>query len=162
MIEIKKIKELIKLMVTNDLTELDLEGDGERVRLKRGIGEPNVHYVTSPANPVSSANGQYGLDTGNTDVDANGNGQRDDGIESDRETIASPMVGTFYSAPTPDAKTFISVGDRVDPDKVVCIIEAMKVFNEIKAEVSGTVEKILGENGQAVEFGQPLFIIKPD
>ncbi|MFW6032924.1 MAG: acetyl-CoA carboxylase biotin carboxyl carrier protein, partial [Phycisphaeraceae bacterium] len=75
------------------------------------------------------------------------------------KTIDSPMVGTFYSSPTPDAKAFVAVGDTVEPDTVVCIIEAMKVFNEIKAETSGTITKVLVENGQAVEFGQPLFEI---
>jgi len=77
------------------------------------------------------------------------------------ETIDSPMVGTFYTASSPDAKPFASVGDHVDTESVVCIVEAMKVFNEIKAETSGTITKVLVENGQAVEFGQPLYVIKP-
>ena len=157
MIELKKIRELIKLMVSNDLTELDLEGEGERVRLKRGVGETNVHYVapSGVATPVAAVG-----DTNGGAADPAGGG--DAGIEPGRETITSPMVGTFYSSPTPDAKPFMAVGDRVDPDKVVCIIEAMKVFNEIKSETSGTIEKMLVESGQAVEFDQPLFVIKPD
>jgi acetyl-CoA carboxylase biotin carboxyl carrier protein len=77
-------------------------------------------------------------------------------------TIDSPMVGTFYTASSPDAKAFANVGDKVGPDTVVCIIEAMKVFNEIKAETTGTIVKVLVENGDAVEFGQPLYTIKPD
>ena len=71
------------------------------------------------------------------------------------------MVGTFYTAASPDAAAFVKVGDAVDKETVVCIVEAMKVFNEIKAETSGKIEKILVENGQAVEFGQPLFLVKP-
>ncbi|MEM7627779.1 MAG: acetyl-CoA carboxylase biotin carboxyl carrier protein, partial [Planctomycetota bacterium] len=76
-------------------------------------------------------------------------------------TIDSPMVGTFYTSSSPDAEAFVSVGDTVKPDDVVCIVEAMKVFNEIKADVSGKVVEVLVETGQAVEFGQPLFKIKP-
>ena len=72
------------------------------------------------------------------------------------------MVGTFYSAATPDADPFIAVGDSVDPEKVVCIVEAMKIFNEIKAECSGSIAKILVSNGDAVEFGQDLFLVKPN
>jgi acetyl-CoA carboxylase biotin carboxyl carrier protein len=75
--------------------------------------------------------------------------------------IKSPMVGTFYSASTPDAKAFVSVGSQVDEDTDVCIIEAMKVFNNIKAEMRGTISKILVTNGETVEFGQPLFLVKP-
>jgi acetyl-CoA carboxylase biotin carboxyl carrier protein len=75
--------------------------------------------------------------------------------------IASPMVGTFYSAATPDAPALVSVGDVVDAEKVVCIVEAMKIFNEIKAETSGTIAKVLVANGDAVEFGQDLFLLKP-
>jgi len=78
------------------------------------------------------------------------------------ETIRSPMVGTFYAAATPDAEPFVSVGTRVEPDTVVCLVEAMKVFNEIKAELTGTIEKVLVDNGDAVEFGQPLFRVKPE
>ncbi|MEX2387040.1 MAG: acetyl-CoA carboxylase biotin carboxyl carrier protein, partial [Phycisphaeraceae bacterium] len=81
---------------------------------------------------------------------------------SDGVAIKSPMVGTYYSSASPDAKPYLQVGDKVEPDTVVCLIEAMKVFNEIKAETSGTVTRILVENGQAVEFDQPLFEIKPD
>jgi len=75
--------------------------------------------------------------------------------------IESPMVGTFYSSPNPDAPAFVSVGSSVSPDTVVCLIEAMKVFNEIKAEVAGTVERVLVNNGDAVEFGQKLFLVRP-
>ncbi len=76
-------------------------------------------------------------------------------------SIDSPMVGTFYTSPNPDAEPFVKVGDQVTPDTVVCIIEAMKVFNEIKAECSGTIAKVLVNNGESVEFGQKLFLVKP-
>ena len=81
--------------------------------------------------------------------------------EANQLTIKSPMVGTFYSSPSPEAKPFVSVGTTVDEETDVCVIEAMKVFNNIKAECRGTIAKILVTNGQTVEFGQPLFLVKP-
>ncbi len=151
MVDLKTLRQLIKLMVDNDLTELDIQAEGGPVKLKRnsqgtvthmvpsGVGQPApMHVASSPAAAPQSAPADNGV------------------------TIDSPMVGTFYTASSPDAKAFANVGDRVDEDTVVCIIEAMKVFNEIKAEVSGIIEKVLVENGQAVEFGQPLFTVKPD
>jgi acetyl-CoA carboxylase biotin carboxyl carrier protein len=150
MIEIKKIKDLIKLMVSNDLTELDLQGEGERITLKRGLGESNVRFVTPPPAALSSS-AQAG-------ASASPGPETPDGMV----TIASPMVGTFYAAASPDAKPFISIGDRIESEQVVCIVEAMKVFNEIRAEESGVVDKILVKTGEPVEFDQPLFLVKPD
>lgn len=152
MIDLKTLKEYVKLMVANDLTELDLKGEGESVLLKRsGAGQPQLQYVPqaiapapvahAPAAPAAAAPAAPPVDEGLT-------------------PIASPMVGTFYSSSSPDAKAFINVGDKVRPDTVVCIVEAMKVFNEIRAEIAGTVEKVMVENGQAIEFGQPLFLIR--
>ena len=154
MVDLKTLKQLIKLMVDNDLTELDIQAEGGPVKLKRNSQGTVTHVVPSgmaapvsmPAAPAPAAPAAA----------ASPAAPADNGV-----TIDSPMVGTFYSASSPDAKAFANVGDRVDEDTVVCIIEAMKVFNEIKAEVSGTIEKILVENGQAVEFGQPLFTVKP-
>jgi acetyl-CoA carboxylase biotin carboxyl carrier protein len=156
MTDLKTLKELIKLMAANDLVEMDLQSDKERVTLKRrGNDAPGVvHYApapvhhaapapaTAPAVPAASAPAAADSDAGLI-------------------AIPSPIVGTFYAAASPDAKPFASVGDKVGPDSVVCIIEAMKVFNEIKAEKSGTIVKILAINGQALEFGQPIFMIKP-
>jgi len=152
--DLKTIRSLIKLMVDNDLSEIDLEGDGEKVKLKRGGGGAAagpVQYVAAPgpagvAPPAPSAAAAAAADS---DVD--------DGTI----TIDSPMVGTFYTASSPDADAFASVGDSVKPDSVVCIVEAMKVFNEIKAEVSGKIVEVLVENGEAVEFGQPMYKVKP-
>ena len=148
MIELKTLKQLIRIMVENDLTELDLEDQGEKVKLKRGGGAPEVQYV-----PAAAVAGVPQPTNGNGNGDAEAG---DDGLEA----VTSPMVGTFYSAASPDAKPFVSVGDQVNEEKVVCIVEAMKVFNEIKAETAGTVQKVLVESGQAVEFGQPLFMVK--
>ena len=156
MFDLKKIKELVKLMVSNDLTELDLQGGNERVTLKRGVGESDVRYVAPAPLPVANQPAPAG---GQAAAGADTPAPADDG---GAVTITSPMVGTYYTSSSPDAKPFIAVGDRVEADKVVCIIEAMKVFNEIKAETAGTVEKLLVSNGDSVEFGQPLFLVRPD
>jgi acetyl-CoA carboxylase biotin carboxyl carrier protein len=148
MIDQKKLRELVKLMVANDLTELDIHANDQRITIKRGslyapaqvVHAPLPPAVAAPAVPLPAA-------------------EQDPG---DEVSVRSPMVGTFYASPTPDAQPFVSVGDSVGPDTVVCIIEAMKVFNEIKAEMKGVVEKILVANGHAVEFDQPLFLVKPD
>ncbi len=166
MIDLKKIRELIKLMVANELTELDLEGDGERVTLKRSHGEPGLsHGRGSVPGPAGGGAGPAPI-VSSMSVNADGpadSGQPQTGQDQEAsKTITSPMVGTFYSAPSPDAKPFVSIGDRVNSDTVVCIIEAMKVFNEIKAERAGVIEKVLVDNGQAVEFDHPLFSVRSD
>ena len=149
MTDLKTLKQLVKLMVDHDLTELDVEGEGHTVRLKRG--QPNSQPVVVEPMSVVTSPAVEGAVPAAPDLSADSSGV---------ETIVSPMVGTFYSAPSPDAKPFVGVGDGVSQDSVVCIIEAMKVFNEIKAEKSGTIVRILVESGQSVEFDQPLFEIK--
>ncbi|MCC6428790.1 MAG: acetyl-CoA carboxylase biotin carboxyl carrier protein [Phycisphaerales bacterium] len=149
-----KLKELVKLMVDNDLTELDLQDEKETVTLKRGHGGVPVvaHSPMFAATPQMAA----------TPAASGGGGAAPAAAPSGPQvTIESPMVGTFYSSPNPDAPTFVKVGQQVSPDTVVCLIEAMKVFNEIKAEKSGVVESIMVKSGQAVEFGQKLFALKP-
>lgn len=161
MIELKKLKDLVELMVTNDLTELDLQSKDERVTVKRGSQEPVVQYMASAANPAAAQSGvatPQAAQGSNSDGESTGSG---DQVDDKLKNIMSPMVGTFYAASSPDAKPFVSVGDRVEPDTVVCIVEAMKVFNEIRAELSGTIAEVLVETGQAVEFGQPLFRVNP-
>jgi acetyl-CoA carboxylase biotin carboxyl carrier protein len=154
---LKKLKDLVKLMVDADLTEVDLQDQGERVTLKRGRGEqPQVAYV--PAPPPAAAHAPAAAPAAPVAAAAPETpaAKPDEGLI----TISSPMVGTFYHAASPDAPPFVSVGTTISPESVVCIIEAMKVFNEIKAETRGTVVKVLVENGQAVEFNQPLFQVK--
>ena len=162
MIDLKTLKNLVKLMADQDLTELDLEDEkGEKVRLRRRGNQPEVQYVTGgPAAPPPAAAAPAPHPA--APVASDDGGSEAASSEAAGPTIDSPMVGTFYAAPSPDADDFVSVGSRVEPDTVVCIVEAMKVFNEIKAETSGTIKKVLIENGQAVEFGQPLFEIDPD
>ena len=153
MIDIRKLKELVKLMVENDLTELDLQDKEETVALRRG--QPGAVYTNQPvvhAAPAMTAPASANDTSGSSD-----GGSADDGLIA----IESPMVGTFYSAPNPDSDNFVKVGDSISSDSVVCLVEAMKVFNEIKAETSGTIAKCLVESGQAVELVQKLFLVKP-
>lgn len=153
MIDLKKLEKLISLMVDNDLNLIDLADEKEQVTLKRG-GDGPVQYVQgpaaapapAPAAPAPAAPASGGGDAAPAESSA-----------PTGKTIDSPMVGTFYTASSPDADDFVKAGDKVTADTVVCIVEAMKVFNEIKAEQSGTIKRVLVSNGDAVEFGQPLY-----
>lgn len=156
MIDIRKLKELVKLMVENELSELDLRDQSETVTIKRGNdSEPVIYHApaaapAATAAPAAAAPAADASDSGSADADA--------GLIP----IESPMVGTFYTKPNPESPVFVNIGDQVGPDSVVCLVEAMKVFNEIKAEKSGTIAKMCVSDGDAVEFGQPLFLIKPN
>ncbi len=158
MIDIRKLKELVRLMVTNDLSELDLRDEQQQVTVKRGgnQAQPVIQQV-APAAPAVAAPAAAPAAVAPPAAAAT-EPAADDGLVP----IESPMVGTFYAKPNPEKPNFVSVGDSIGPDSVVCLIEAMKIFNEIKAERSGTVAKVLVENGDAVEFGQPLLLIKPE
>ncbi|MEM1109587.1 MAG: acetyl-CoA carboxylase biotin carboxyl carrier protein [Planctomycetota bacterium] len=158
--DLKTIRQLIKMMVDNDLTEIDLEGEGEKIKLKRGGPGGGVQMVPASPAPAPAAAPAAPAPAAAPTSDAPAVGS-DDVDDADLITIDSPMVGTFYTASNPDADAFVNDGDAVKPDTVVCIIEAMKVFNEIKAEVSGQIVEVLVKNGDAVEFGQPLYKVKP-
>ena len=152
MIDIRKLKELVRLMVNNDLTELDLRDSEEQVTLRRQHhAEPGQFIATAPALAPVAVSATPTTAPPETD-----------GVLDNLHKIESPMVGTFYTASDPDSPAFVKVGDHVNPDTVVCLIEATKIFNEIKADCSGTIEKIMTKNAEAVEFGQPLFAVKLD
>lgn len=151
MIDIRKLKELVRLMVENDLTELDLRDQQENVAIKRRNGGEPV--VMAPAAAPAAAPAPAGASA----APAAEAPSDDAGLVA----IESPMVGTFYSAANPDSDPFVAVGKSVSADSVVCLVEAMKVFNEIKAECSGTIERVLVNSGDSVEFGQKLFLVKP-
>lgn len=161
MIDIRKLQDLVRLMVENDLSELDLRDQDETVTIKRGPhGAPHVGGSGIPAPLVLSAAPAAASPPPTSHATA-ANGSATDTADAGLVPITSPMVGTFYSAPNPDSAPFVTAGARVGPDTVVCLIEAMKVFNEIKAEASGVIERVLVQAGTAVEFGQKLFLVRP-
>lgn len=146
--DVRKIRRLIELMNEHDLNEIDLRDGEVRVRLRKGA-EPMIaapaHYAPAPAAaaPAAPAAAPPAPAADNFLV------------------IKSPMVGTFYTSPNPESPPFVKVGDHVGNDSIVCVIEAMKVFNEIPAEITGKIVACLVQNAQAVEFGQPLFKVDP-
>lgn len=172
MIDIKNLKDLVQLMKDNDLTELNIQDEKETVQLKRGglnsvINHQPVIYngggptIGSPGGmPMAYAQAPQAGALAPVAAPAAGGAVAAD-PDAGLIAIESPMVGTYYASPSPDAKAFLSEGSKINNDSVVCLIEAMKVFNEIKAEKSGTIARILVKNGQAVEFGQKMFLVKP-
>lgn len=160
-----ELHELIALMTDNGLTEFELEREGFRVRLSRDVAAKG---------PVAPAGGHQGGDKPPAPhgvasqesvphaVALHPGAQAETAASEDQDLhiITSPIVGTFYRAASPAAESFVRIGSRVEPETVVCIIEAMKLMNEIQAETTGEVAKIYLENGQAVEYGQPLFGIR--
>jgi acetyl-CoA carboxylase biotin carboxyl carrier protein len=151
-----ELRELIGLLRDNGLAELELENEGFRVRLKResAVAEQSyapVPHHAPPAPAPAAPSGPAHPGTQATTAAAQ---------DQDLHIISSPIVGTFYRSPSPTADAFVKIGSNVEPETVVCIIEAMKLMNEIQAEASGEVVKIYVENGQPVEYGQPLFGIQ--
>jgi len=142
--DLRKLKKLIDLVQESGIAELEITEGEERVRIARG-GQVSIAPAVAPA-PTAAA------------LPSAGASVADDPGEA-RHTLNAPMVGTFYRASAPDAKPFVEVGQQVKEGEPVCIIEAMKLMNEIEADASGTVVEILVENGQPVEYGQPLFVI---
>jgi len=151
---VKEIKEMINLMNENGLVELEIEKDGLKLRLRKSGGEiqQEVSVVGIPQAASRPTAGQPGSAAEAKEAELKTKGMAE---------IKSPMVGTFYRAPAPDAAPYIQEGQDIDVGQVVCIIEAMKLMNEIKSEVKGRITKILVENADPVEFGQTLFLIEP-
>lgn len=153
-VDIKEIKQIVDIVKRAELTEFELEQEGLRLRISRANGDAAASSMplyggsmppfpmppAAPAAPAAAAEAPAPEPTG--------------------RLIKSPMVGTFYAAPSPDAPPFVKTGDTVNDEAVVCIIEAMKVMNEIKAEISGKISEVLVQNGDSVEFGQPLFRVE--
>jgi len=152
MMDIKQIKSLVQLMVENDLSRIELQEGETHILLRRG--QPVLAAPPAPPPPPPPAAPPPHVDPG---APAAAPAE----APANELLIRSPMVGTFYSAPDPESPPYVRVGDTVDPDTVVCLVEAMKVFNEIKAEVAGRVTKVLAKNAEAVEFDQPLFAVEP-
>jgi acetyl-CoA carboxylase biotin carboxyl carrier protein len=144
--DLARLVELIEMMEKHGLTEVSLQEGERKWRLRRG--QPGGNAASSAFSPPAA-------------VSPSAPAEPRPGAHDGTVTINSPTVGTFYAAATPDEPPFVSVGSRVNPETVVCIVEAMKVFNQIPAEVSGTVVEVLVQNGDSVEYGQPLFRVRP-
>ena len=162
-IDLKKIKELIEIMKQNGLEELEIKQDDDKIYLKRCQPQSGqAPAITAlPIMKQEFAAAAHMAPQGTNALSQPGveqSGQH----EGDLIEIKSPIVGTFYTTPSPDSEPYVEVGSHVEPQTVVCVVEAMKVMNEIKAEASGTIAEILVTNGQAVEYGQMLFRVKPD
>lgn len=162
-IDIKKIKELIEIMKQNGLEELEIKQDDDKIYLKRCQPQSGqAPAITAlPIMKQEFAAAAHVVPQGTNALSQPGveqSGQH----EGDLIEIKSPIVGTFYAKPSPDSEPYVDVDSPVDPQTIVCIIEAMKVMNEIKAEISGTIADVLVTDGQAVEYGQILFKVKPD
>jgi acetyl-CoA carboxylase biotin carboxyl carrier protein len=150
-LDLKDIKELIALMRKNELSVFKMEKEGFKITLKKGS---DFQPVIATAAPVLAAPATAAAADPAPGTPAGGSS------EAPAREIVSPMVGTFYSAASPDSPAYVSVGQEVTEETVVCIIEAMKVMNEIKAETRGIVTEIVAENGKPVQFGQPLYRLK--
>ena len=156
--DLERIKSVIDLMSENDLCEFSIEEKDFKLSLKRGGVAPVVYAARGVASGVAPAAAPVAAAAGAAPAAAAAAPAA--GGEENLTPIPSPLVGTFYRASSPDADPFVQVGSRVNKDTVVCIIEAMKVMNEIKAETSGVVKRILIENATAVQFGEPMFLIE--
>lgn len=146
---IKEIKDMIALMNENGLSEIEVEKDGLKIKLKKGFGggiERSVEYIAQA--PQAQA------------AQAKAAPEAPEKPKANTVEIKAPMVGTFYRAPSPEAPAYVNIGDKIEPGQVLCIIEAMKLMNEIKSEVKGRIVDIQAENAEPIEFGQVLFVVE--
>lgn len=167
MLKVQEIREIIKLIDQSSIDEFEYEFQGSKLSLKKqgtptsaGIGIQAVQ-VPHQAQPIAPAQQLHAVQEPAPQPEV----KQQEAITEASENlveIKSPMVGTFYQASSPDADPFVSIGSKVSPSTVVCIVEAMKLFNEIEAEVKGEIVEILVSDGQLVEYGQPLFRVKPE
>ncbi len=160
--DFEDIKSIVELMNKNSISEFEMEKEDFKIKLRRGAdgytattSEGGPYLLTPPAPQPLPAAAPPAAPA------AEGSAPDNAGSTSNDKEITSPMIGTYYGAPSPDAASFVEVGTEVGPETVICIIEAMKVMNEIKAETKGVITEILAENAKPVEFGQAMFKIKP-
>ncbi|MGG1400622.1 acetyl-CoA carboxylase biotin carboxyl carrier protein [Bacillus salipaludis] len=170
MLKVQEIRELIKLVDQSSIDEFVYENEGSKIKMKKSVTsvvttvQPVVHTEVPAAQAVQAAPVQPAAPV--TPVQeikqepvTEAPAQAD---TSNLHKITSPMVGTFYASPSPDADVYVKAGSKVSKDSIVCIVEAMKLFNEIEAEVNGEIVEVLAKDGQLVEYGQPLFLVKPE
>ncbi|MET3574795.1 acetyl-CoA carboxylase biotin carboxyl carrier protein [Bhargavaea ullalensis] len=169
MLKIQEIREIIKLIDQSGIEEFKYKTEEGEIKLKKGGAFTSVSAAPAapavqeapapaPAAPAAAAPVVSQEPAAPKEAPAAAAPAAEEGLEE----VKSPMVGTFYKSPSPDAPAFVQIGDKVKPDSVVCIVEAMKLFNEIEAETGGEIVEILVEDGQLVEYGQPLFLVKPE
>lgn len=165
MLKVQEIRELIKLVDQSNIDEFVYESEGSKIRMKKNVAEtvtvsqPQPVAITA-VQPQKVAEAVAVQEVIPTPVQPVQEAVKED--TSNLHKITSPMVGTFYQSPSPDADVYVKTGSKVSKDSVVCIVEAMKLFNEIEAEVNGEIVEILVKDGQLVEYGQPLFLVKPE
>ncbi|MCM2988823.1 acetyl-CoA carboxylase biotin carboxyl carrier protein [Bacillus safensis] len=160
MLKIEEIHELIKLIDESTIDEFTYENEGAKIKLKKNKEVVQQVAAQAPVAPVQAAPAQQAPKAqapAQTEVPA-----QEAAASENLHKITSPMVGTFYASSSPEADPYVTTGTKVKEDTVVCIVEAMKLFNEIEAEVKGEIVEVLAENGQLVEFGQPLFLVKAE
>lgn len=172
MLTLEQIKELAEMVSRLDLGGVEVERSGFRVKIEGKPPAPVTMAAPSapqpaPASPPDTAPGAQASASGTSESDtasdaASGEPPDEDELPEGTELLPSPIVGTFYRAPSPDADPFVEVGDRVEPGQVLCIVEAMKLMNEIEADEAGTIVEIYPEDATPVEYGQPLFAIRQD
>ena len=155
--DIKEIKSLIKMVMETDISEFELESAEEKIKIKRGGAQEIVHYQGPQQYTISQPSSLQPVMVAGVDASV----AVAPPVDEKGESIASPIVGTFYRAPAPDASPYVEVGQVVEKGQVLCIVEAMKLMNEIEAEFRGKVLKICKENAQPVEFGDVLFVVEP-
>jgi len=159
---LQKIKELIEIMKENELLEVEIKHGDDKIFLKRSQPQEATGGTVGPVPTMMPEPCPASTPAGGAEALIQTYASQAAPAAEDLVDIKSPIVGTFYATPSPDSEHYVEVGSTVSPQTVVCIIEAMKVMNEIKAETSGTIAEILVTNGQAVEYGQVLFRVKPD
>ncbi|BFT74184.1 acetyl-CoA carboxylase biotin carboxyl carrier protein [Paenibacillus sp. P36] len=169
MLSFKEISDLIKTVDASSIEELELEKDGMRLKIstqnktRAGVTAPTDYRPVSPVTQIQASSQEREPSVMQTadSVEALSFARPLMDVKTELKPIVSPMVGTFYHAPSPDKPAFVKVGEQVKERTVVCILEAMKLMNEIEAECAGEIVQILVENGQLVEYGQPMFLVKP-
>ncbi|MGG1680062.1 acetyl-CoA carboxylase biotin carboxyl carrier protein [Neobacillus sp. NRS-1170] len=169
MLKVQEIRELIKLVDQSSIDEFVYELDGSKIKMKKHgaqvvtavqqIPQAAAPVAAAPVQPIPVAPTAAVEEVKQESQKVEATSQAD---TANLHKIPSPMVGTFYSSPTPDADAYVKAGTKVSKDSIVCIVEAMKLFNEIEAEVNGEIVEVLAKNGQLVEYGQPLFLVKPE
>lgn len=164
MLKVQEIRELIKLVDQSSIDEFTYESEGSKIKMKKKVqGQPvvvePVQDVTETPKPVPTAPTTSVVKKEESKQEVKHEEVQED---TNLHKITSPMVGTFYQSPSPDKDAYVKTGSKVSKDSIVCIVEAMKLFNEIEAEVNGEIIEVLVKDGQLVEYGQPLFLVKPE